>query len=370
VALDSISNMLASGRLATADSLAAQLLSSARERRGARSLEMLAALDTVIRVFYAKSYYGPARRYSDRFVSLGEQLLGHDAVSLAPGFSRHSDLCGHVSDFAGARSYAERAVTLAETAPAHDRLELANYIDQLAATYSIENPDSTRALSERALEIRRAALGPDALEVAQSLRKLGIWLRVHGDYVSARERLEEALAIIDRKLARDDPGRCVFYNSYGALLGNSGDVAAAAEQFARCVSLSERAYGIYHYDVARFMNNLGLAYVDMRRFRNAEGCFDSALVIRERIQNLGGVAESQGSIGQLRVREGAYADAIPWLQKSLSYWTRSRPYGISVADMMDELATAYTHLGQYARAESCYALDFQVRDRLTPPGNP
>ena len=133
VALDSISNMLASGRLATADSLAAQLLSSARERRGARSLEMLAALDTVIRVFYAKSYYGPARRYSDRFVSLGEQLLGHDAVSLAPGFSRHSDLCGHVSDFAGARSYAERAVTLAERAPAHDRLELANYIDQLAA---------------------------------------------------------------------------------------------------------------------------------------------------------------------------------------------------------------------------------------------
>src|SRR5206468_9496866 len=117
------------------------------------------------------SYYASAHRYSGQFVSLGERLVGRDAISLAPGLNRHSILCRTTGDPTTARAYGERAVALAEQDPER-ALELASYLDELNRTSGETDKVATRALLERALGIRRSKLGGDAPEVAESMRGL------------------------------------------------------------------------------------------------------------------------------------------------------------------------------------------------------
>jgi tetratricopeptide (TPR) repeat protein len=113
-----------------------------------------------------------------------------------------------------------------------------------------------RALHERALAIRRQALGPDHPSVAVTLHNLATVHFTAGAYPEARALYERALAISEKALGKDHPDVATSLNNLGVVLEKTGADAEAREMYERALAIAEKALGPDHPDTARSRRNL------------------------------------------------------------------------------------------------------------------
>src|SRR5262245_20966501 len=120
--------------------------------------------------------------------------------------------------------------------------------------------DESRPAAERALELREKALGPEHLDVAQSLNNLAIICRENRDHAQAGPRFQRALAIYEKALGPEHPDVAQSLNLLGVSYSNKGDHAMAEPLFQRALAIREKALGPEHPDVAQSLNNLANRY--------------------------------------------------------------------------------------------------------------
>jgi len=137
------------------------------------------------------------------------------------------------------------------------------------------DPEQALALLEEALEIRRAGLRPDHLKIAQGMLNLAIAHRLAGRFDTGRALFEDGIGRLEALVGTTHPMTAVAHNDYGALLLESGDLAAAAREYRRAVEIRAEALPEDHPHQAWSL--LGLGRVLLR-----QGDPDAALPLLER----------------------------------------------------------------------------------------
>lgn len=219
------------------------------------------------------------------------------------------------------RELLERGVTRADELSAEPVLQ-AQLLDAIGGVYrSLGEFARARPLLERALDLRREALGDRHGDVAQSRRHLGVVLRYLGEYDAATEELEQAAAI-DRALTPD------------------GSPALAAS-----------------------LHELGHTLVERTRLDEAETLLRTGLEMRR--AHLGSdhvdVAESLSGMAYVRSRKGFPRDAVPYYREALEIRRRQLGAGHpQVARSHQNLAVVLSDLGDYAEAEKHFVEALEV----------
>jgi serine/threonine-protein kinase len=188
--------------------------------------------------------------------------------------------------------------------------------------------DRAQTLLERALALRRASLGEDHPDVAESLYQLGVVLRARGEYERARELFQRALAIQRRTLDEAHPAVVLTVLRLSQLFTPIDEQIATARE---ALALARRAQGAEHAVVADRMVRLGLLLLGKGIHDEAEALFRESLAMRWRLPG---------------------AD-----DRSMA------PHGAALAILLK-------HQGRFAEAERLHRSDLEVRESLHGPDHP
>jgi len=199
----------------------------------------------------------------------------------------------------------------------------AGYFYDFTRTWSLgyATPEA-QALYERALAIRRDALGPYHPMVAQSLNNLSSLYRELG-------RHEEA------------------------------------EQFStQAVAIAEGIFGPDHYRITNCLNNLGAVYAARGRYADAEQCFQRTLTIRRRFfgDNDPTVATTLCGLAELAVAQAKHAEAEPLFQRALII--REEKLGVEhpgVATVLEKFALLMRQTAREAEAKEMETRAREIR---------
>ena len=221
---------------------------------------------------------------------------------------------------------------------------------------------------ERALDLRRQALGPDHAETIASMNNLALAYLETGRLAGALKLLEEALKRCKAKLAFDDPLAPVT-------MGNLAHAYADAGRFADAVTLDEEALerlrakvGPDHMHTLIALNNLANAYRGAGRPAEALPRLEEALArLRKTVgPNHPTTMLAMSNLALAYTDAGRVADAIPLHEEALE---------LSVAQLRAEHPDTLFAMNCLARAcldvkpaetESLSRRLMAIRDKTNP----
>jgi tetratricopeptide (TPR) repeat protein len=201
--------------------------------------------------------------------------------ALATVLNNLGDFYCDTGNYQRSQSYYKQVQKLiGKAVPANDRLNAA--LLNGMATVALIQGDVSGALKklERSLRIREAALGPEHLEVSETLNNLGVaqW-RAHQN-AKAESTLQRALAIVERQLGPDHPDVAVTLTNLGVLYKTEKRYSEAEELFRRALDINIKAFHAGHRDVEDGLFYLAEVLMDEGRFTEAEPLFKQAVDMR------------------------------------------------------------------------------------------
>jgi serine/threonine-protein kinase len=161
-----------------------------------------------------------------------------------------------------------------------DALSAQVWIELLGSSYARRAGDLDVAMVRLAAEGDVARTGDELLQ-ARLLLVNGLGLGARGE-ASARDQLEQALAIRERRLGAEHYALAEPLEGLGALLARGDDFAAAAAHYQRAVRVRIRTQGANHPAVARCRLPLGEALRRAGKLADAQRQFERALAVAER----------------------------------------------------------------------------------------
>ena len=218
--------------------------------------------------------------------------------------------------------------------------------------------DRAATLLERALALRRATLGPEHPDTAQSMEALAEAYRELARFDDAEAMHREALAI-KRRIGDSPSSIAASLNDLGLTLSERGKFGEAEPLLREAIDSWRRLGSGAQGDVAVGLNNLAQSLRQQGRLDEAANALDEAIAIRR--QRLGNdhplLANVLGHLGQVRNAQGDLPRAEPLLREALAI--RRKAYG----DDHPDTATAFNNLasllhdaGDLAGAEPFYRL--------------
>jgi tetratricopeptide (TPR) repeat protein len=231
------------------------------------------------------------------------------------------------------------------------------YEKGLAALYAENYPEATRQLSE-SLRLREGELETVQSKVVDAASFLGQSLYRQGKYREAAEAYQKAA-----NLRQDDPD---ILDQLGSSLTAAGNYVQAEPLHKRSLTISEKALGPEHPNVARSLINLALLYTDQGKYSEAEPLYKRSLAVREKV--LGpehpDVARSLNSLAALYVSQGKYSEAEPLYKRSLAIFENALgPEHQNVAASLNNLAALYTSQGKYGEAEPLHKRSLAILEK-------
>jgi tetratricopeptide (TPR) repeat protein/CHAT domain-containing protein len=272
------------------------------------------------------------------------------------------------------RALAERAVAIKEEELGPEHVNVAQSLFNLGLlAQEMWEYDDARPLLERALAIREKALGPEHLDLARTLTGLGDLLLWIEEYDEARPILERALAIREEALGPEHPDVATSLSSLGNLFLWTYELGAAKPFLERALAIREKALGPEHPDTATSLNQLGVLLRGTEDYDAARSLFERALAIRER--TLGSdhplVADTLAEIGVLDRMTSDYEAAISRAERALAIRERIvGPDHVSLAQRLNDLAKLHRVTANYAEAKSLFERGLAIREKAFGPDHP
>jgi tetratricopeptide (TPR) repeat protein len=214
----------------------------------------------------------------------------------------------------------------------------------------------------KALDIRRQALGEEHPLTAESYNNLAFNLTTQGRYREAGEGYRKALDINRKVLGEDHANTAANYDNLAYNLKVQGRYKEAEEGHRKALDIYRKVLGEDHPDTAQCYNNLGHNLVLQSRFREAEEGFRKALDICRQAwgEEHPLTATSYNNVAYILNAQGRYQEAEEGLRKALDIRRRTR------GEQHPETAISYNNVamnlqaqGRYREAEEGYqkALD-------------
>lgn len=335
-ALDArLSDSLAADRIRGASTVAESLLATQRARFRGRPSAVASYLDTL-----GLRFLGTA------------SLEGHEA---ARGF------------FARALEVRERAF-----GPSHP--DVAVTLTTIGSLLDSEGRWSEALpLEERALGIRVARSGESDLAVADSRRRLGLYLLNLGRYVEAEAMLAGALALYESLPGDHTVPFMEALNIMGEVSRARDQFEAAAAHFERGLALAREHLPAEHSRAAALRNNLAGLYKDLGRYDAAEPLLIRFLedVRRSPDPAPDVLATACLNLAEVYRLQDRLAEADPLYAEALAMARRVLPEGSpDLVPFINQAAVAAHTLGRIAIAESLYRETLKIASRALGDTHP
>jgi serine/threonine-protein kinase len=231
-------------------------------------------------------------------------------------------------------------------------------------------------LVDRELQQRRVVRERDK---AERLKEFLVELFEESDPEEARGRRLTVREVLDRsavtmRALRDQPElQAAFMDTIGVVYLNLGLYQEAEPLLEEALALHRRLHGGSRPEVAESLAHLGALRAARSNLAAAEPLLREALAMRRRL--LGGghaqVAESLGDLAQLFQQQGDYEAAEPLLQEALTLLRRLHGrHHPDVATAFEELAALHTRRGRYAEAEPLFRQALAMRRELLGDDHP
>ncbi len=190
-----------------------------------------------------------------------------------------------------------------------DPLDIASIVLELALCVGDQARwEESQRLTERALELRKQALGPRHPGVADTYSSLATVAGQQGRHDEAIALGERALAIYEDGVDPRHPHVATLLNNLGIARASKGEYDQALASYDRSLSIREQVLGPTHEDVAETLTNRGWSLTSVGEHEAARADLERARTILERakgpqapdlaavLANLGQVAQSQGDL--------------------------------------------------------------------------
>ena len=143
-------------------------------------------------------------------------------------------------------------------------------------------PQEATPLLQRALAIGRRALGPEHVQIAQSLNNLGVLLREQGDLAGAEPLLAEGLAMRKRLLGPVHADVAITLVEYARVLQDQGRHDEAEPYLRESLAVRRQVFGEEHRETAVSKSGLGRSLLRRGDLAGAEPLLRENLATTER----------------------------------------------------------------------------------------
>jgi CHAT domain-containing protein/tetratricopeptide (TPR) repeat protein len=214
--------------------------------------------------------------------------------------------------------------------------------------------ETARSLQAHAFEVTLAARGeahPDTLDQLQNLANLDL---DGGDYARARDGYERVRRLTEAQFgAESDEAANVLYN-LGLLFIRGGDPAGARDVLTRAVTAWEKSRGPRHPYVARGLDVLGSALMDLGEMKEADAALERAAVIHSGRSDTFSLAWTLARRGLVRSRLGDVSDARNLANRAGVLCSGQVPSSTGAASTLAFLGDLELSLGRVHRAASYF----------------
>jgi class 3 adenylate cyclase/tetratricopeptide (TPR) repeat protein len=260
--------------------------------------------------------------------------------------------------YSEAEPLVELALAIRERALGPDHVDVAETLNVVGANnVFLGHFDRAQASHERALTIREHEFGPEHPNIGGSLSNLA---NVHfwcGRYAQAEPLYRRALAVWERKLGPWDRHVATALNNLAETNNELGRPDVALRLHERSLAIREKALGPDHYHVALSYRNFGVTNFGLGKYEEACTWHERGLALRERV--LGpdhtDTAESLRGVAQVRMKQGRTAEALALYERALAIHERSMgPDHPTTGESLADIADVRCVEGRFADAEASY----------------
>lgn len=373
-------------------------------------------MDAIGNVYLNLGLHNAATPFIEESLELRRVQLGADSIDYAESLVSLAVLKDEMGDTVQPEPLLRKAlaIRLNHESPATSAMaDLENNLG--SALYRNDKLDEAEAMYRKALETRRALLGEDHIDFAESLANLGAVLKDRGANTDAEASLRKALEIQRKTLPSNHPYLAVTARHLAELLQRRGEFDLALPLFLESLEIDRQALGSEHPRVGLAVE--GLAKITFLRgdFAAAEMHYQEALRIQlltlgeehgevvHTINNLGAVLYRRGDLqGAAQMWERALAltkkrvgdahidVAIALNNLGIIYWEREdwekavetfeeslaikqKKIGRENADValtMDNLGSVYRDRGELGRSEPLLLEAMEMRKKMLGPDHP
>ena len=233
-------------------------------------------------------------------------------------------------------------------------------------------PEARKQL-ERALALRRRALGAEDAKTLKTMTSLGGIAFQQGKYADAEALESQALDAERHVLGSEHPDTLASMHTLGVAYDEEGKYAQAEALDSQIIEIQKRVLGPEHPDTLSSMNSLAIVYTDEGKYAQAEELYTQTLEVRERV--LGSehpdTLMSMANLALVYEYEGKHAQAEALNVQTLE--TRKRILGTEhpyTLHDMNNLADVYVSEGKYGQAEVLFNQTLEIRKRVLGPEHP
>ncbi len=224
-----------------------------------------------------------------------------------------------------------------------------------------------------ALDLYEQVLGPQSLEVAETLAALASLFFRLGDNLQVESLYTRALVLYEQLLGPEHPETAILLNNLALLYQEQGRYLEAESHYQRVLAIYHQVYGQQHLEIATTLNNLALLYQKLGQYQRAEEFFQQALAQREILLEPGdpAFAQSWNNLATIYQDQEKYQEAEPFLLRSLDLFEQTvGPEHPDTAVCMNNLAELYCSLAKYQQAEELHLRALAINERFLGSEHP
>ncbi|MGD8571601.1 MAG: tetratricopeptide repeat protein [Gammaproteobacteria bacterium] len=224
-----------------------------------------------------------------------------------------------------------------------------------------------------AFELAQSTFGPNHINTADSMLKLGIVAETLGDLETAKTQMLNALSILEVKLGPTHEDVAVVLTNLANVYFEENEPELSEKNHLRALSIRKQAYGESDAAVAQSMYNLAVLYDDLMEYDKAIENYEEAIRIWN--STLGAthpyVANALNNLANIYLAKGELDTAEELHSHSLAI--RKLLYGrvhSEVARSLINLGALYVKQDAYEKAKPVYKEAVAIAEKLFGPSHP
>ncbi len=293
------------------------------------------------------------RRYREA-LAIQRAQLGVDHPAVPATLNNLAGVLLRANDLPGAEEVQREALAIYHRIHGRDGQHpaLATALSNLGVTRMVRGDErEAESLLSQALSMRRALLGADHTDVAQTGSTLGMLLQQAGRTAEAEPLLRDALRIREANLRGDHPAVVVSLNNVGLLLHDRSDLEGAQTVLLRALAVAEDRGGA---TAATTRNNLAAVLLDAGDLDGARTHYEQVLAWRR--ENLPAahphLALPLLGLGRIHCAQGRTREGEALLDEALAIRGAARPpEHWELAEVEAEIAGCLIASGRGAQAQ-------------------